>query len=63
MGCADCAGCVDCVGCSDGADCAVPGRVVCSVIEAGIGLLVAEVKLHPSVVMIVGVGLSAVRDM
>ena len=38
------------------------GRVVCSVNDDGIGLLVAEVKLQSCVVMIVGVGLSAVRD-
>ena len=38
------------------------GRVVCSVSDAGIGLLVAEVKLQSCVVMIVGVGLSEVRD-
>jgi hypothetical protein len=38
------------------------GRVVCSVSEAGGEKVMAEVKLHSCVVMIVGVGAWAVRD-
>jgi len=38
------------------------GRDVFSVSEAGGDEVVAEVKVHPSLVMIVGVGAWAVRD-
>lgn len=43
VGCAGCVGCDDCAGWVDCVGCSVPGRVVCSVIEAGTELLVAEV--------------------
>jgi hypothetical protein len=38
------------------------GKLVFSVSDAGRGLLVADVKLQSCLVMIVGVGLNAVRD-
>lgn len=76
-GCVGCADCLGCSGCPPAGlpptlyfgiggleiDVLKPaGKVVCSVNEAGMGLLVAEVKLHSCFVMAVGVGLLAVLD-
>jgi hypothetical protein len=75
-GCAGCVDCTGCAGALAGLPPTLylgiggraievlkpAGKLVFSVSEAGIGLLVADVKLQDSVVMMVGVGLIAVLE-